>query len=1176
MKKNLKKLLTMIILCAFTMNILIPYFVKAESLPANTSAYTGATPQDTSLIKSPRQILFEQIERLSGLPEPFYDQKPSYDEKIKQVKIALIKALNFFDSDTTIFDRNFFDYVEKAVRKLKYYLHHGNLKKDIAPTINEIRTSCILAAKLVVENLKKVCEENESIFTQKQKKEFLKAVEEYNKGCDFENKKNNEQAIHFYRNSWERLNQLKKAIFQLQDKDSDSCPDFLEEKFGLKTNKKDTDGDNLSDFFEVLKLFNLTDGKSIDTDRDGIPDSQEDPDEDKLVNIEEQRFGTDPLLPDTDGDGLDDYFEIFTFKSSPLKIDTDEDGLLDKSEYLLGTDPNTPDTDQDGIFDGLEEYKQVFTDKETGAKVEITAEGDISEFVTTRNLSNEEIFQHVYGLVSEPVDFEVYVPFKEATVYIPIDTTKVPNGDIQNVKMFYFDENLMTFVPLDEQGVDVEKKLVWAKTDHFTTFVLFYIPTWKAVWEVPINKGEREVSHQTKYIDIVFVLDSSGSMSWNDPNDYRKTAAKSFVDALVQGDRAAVVDFDSYGYLLQPLTHDFEAVKSAIDRIDSSGGTDIAAGIRIANQQLISQSSDDRIKVIILLTDGEGYYDQSLTAQAKDSNINIYTIGLGTSVDENLLRNIAAQTGGMYFSVSSASQLPQVFSRITEIVTEPVDTDGDGIPDSVEVSGARTGFGTLVYSDPNNPDTDGDGIEDGEEIGVLVNGPNGEYYKSSTNPAIKDSDQDGLFDAEEDEYGTKPYNSDTDGDGLSDGIEVSMGYSPLHKNYDGDSYTDKEEAERGLDPYLYDKTWFEHIKDILAGATCGDAGEILVKYGILAERTLKSLGYLIGQIASGFIPFSNIRDAVASLVKLDFAGVFTNLLASVPGAGNIADVIRGFLKFIGLGDECIKIAARLIYEKFDAWRSIFASDVFMPVFALLSKGKDNLKALEDAVEDRKFYKAVPELAQHNCIDEVAECLNNAKDKIILKEIEKIQNIEDIETRVNKYMIKNNLKSEVIKAERFAVEAAVDYFTSLGYICVYKAPHGVKGPDLVFRKGDDYLIVEAKGAVDTTKNPTVGSGRLFNYVKDEETGVKEKFAQLSWKWLSTNSERYLGVMKREMDPVEFEKFKKFLRNEGQYEAAVVYAAKNEKIKWDGGIAKYLKEAVANNEHIKSMTMIKMTF
>jgi Mg-chelatase subunit ChlD len=160
-----------------------------------------------------------------------------------------------------------------------------------------------------------------------------------------------------------------------------------------------------------------------------------------------------------------------------------------------------------------------------------------------------------------------------------------------------------------------------------------------------------------------FVIDSSGSMNWNDPQNYRLTAAKSFVDALIQGDRAGVADFDSYGSLYQSLTADFSGVKNQIDRIDASGGTNIGAGVSIANRELINNSSDERVKIEIVLTDGEGSYSPHLTTEAKENNITIYTIGLGSSIDETLLRNIATETGGQYYSVSSAEQLP-IYSRI--------------------------------------------------------------------------------------------------------------------------------------------------------------------------------------------------------------------------------------------------------------------------------------------------------------------------------------------------------------------------------------------------------------------------------------------------------------------------------------------------------------------------------
>ncbi len=67
-------------------------------------------------------------------------------------------------------------------------------------------------------------------------------------------------------------------------------------------------------------LFNVCSGSS-DEDNDGLPDDWEqqycegdcdpnaDPDDDKLINLEEQYWGTDPYNADTDGDGHSDYEE---------------------------------------------------------------------------------------------------------------------------------------------------------------------------------------------------------------------------------------------------------------------------------------------------------------------------------------------------------------------------------------------------------------------------------------------------------------------------------------------------------------------------------------------------------------------------------------------------------------------------------------------------------------------------------------------------------------------------------------------------------------------------------------------------------------------------------------------------------------------------------------------------
>ncbi len=59
-----------------------------------------------------------------------------------------------------------------------------------------------------------------------------------------------------------------------------------------------------------------------------------DRDEDGLGRCDEEKFGTDPKNPDTDGDGLSDGEELNNYKTDPLKADTDGDSLSDYDEIM--------------------------------------------------------------------------------------------------------------------------------------------------------------------------------------------------------------------------------------------------------------------------------------------------------------------------------------------------------------------------------------------------------------------------------------------------------------------------------------------------------------------------------------------------------------------------------------------------------------------------------------------------------------------------------------------------------------------------------------------------------------------------------------------------------------------------------------------------------------------------
>jgi Ca-activated chloride channel family protein len=205
-----------------------------------------------------------------------------------------------------------------------------------------------------------------------------------------------------------------------------------------------------------------------------------------------------------------------------------------------------------------------------------------------------------------------------------------------------------------------------------------------------------------KGIDIVMALDVSGSMLAQDLKPDRLEASKKVAADFIQGrpnDRIGLVIFSGEAFTQCPLTTDHQVLTSLFTEVKSGmieDGTAIGDGLATALARL--KDSQAISKVIILLTDGVsnmGSLDASSAAEiAKMYGIRVYTIGVGTigtapypvqtpfgtelrpmevKIDEELLKQIAATTDGIYFRATSNKKLQEIYAQIDELEKSKID-----------------------------------------------------------------------------------------------------------------------------------------------------------------------------------------------------------------------------------------------------------------------------------------------------------------------------------------------------------------------------------------------------------------------------------------------------------------------------------------------------------------------
>ena len=228
------------------------------------------------------------------------------------------------------------------------------------------------------------------------------------------------------------------------------------------------------------------------------------------------------------------------------------------------------------------------------------------------------------------------------------------------------------------------------------------------------RSSEQMEKVDTEGIDIVLAMDVSTSMLARDFAPDRINAAKDIAIEFISqrpSDRIGIVVFAGESFTQCPLTTDRATLINLMKEVNTDlleDGTAIGNGLATAVARM--KDSDAKSRVVILLTDGVnncGEIAPETAAEiAKTYGVRVYTIGVGANgtapypvmtpwgvqmqnvkveIDEKLLSEVAATTGGRYFRATDNTKLAEIYAEINKM--EKARTTIDSFPVYKELFG---------------------------------------------------------------------------------------------------------------------------------------------------------------------------------------------------------------------------------------------------------------------------------------------------------------------------------------------------------------------------------------------------------------------------------------------------------------------------------------------------------
>ncbi len=604
------------------------------------------------------------------------------------------------------------------------------------------------------------------------------------------------------------------------DIDADGLPDWWEKRFKKNIDPaSDTDADGLT----ALKEFTQSTNPLVaDTDGDGLLDGEE---------VENGK--SSPLKTDTDGDGLSDKLEVKTHLTDPSKVDTDGDTLGDAEEIAAGLDPldgNDADADSDGDgYSNLHELRANTGIKNASSHPQIRdwaiQAGNVQRTSYSPLLLNDTGYSERWSFssqleLSSPVtaggklimrtsvgqEFALDANTGTESWRTPIAEGLIGIGSLATSggKAVYFSSQ-----GYDDYGFNVVNAATGAALTRTT------VDTW-GYYSAPLIDGKVLYYAGNDRTFRAYSL-ASGNLLWTSAEgaEYFNTGGQHLIgngQLIAVGVEHLSIFSSTNGALVKNIS------------LTSSYG--ISKAVLGTKGNVIIQTQDGKLSSINIADGARSWISMDCpSAKLAVGNGQIYALASDKLcvIDERSgklswslplaytwgLSNIVATASHLFYSDGNSTYAISLTSKsVTWSIAKGASLLALGVDGTLYL---QTAYGVTAIDTEGDTDADGmlqwwERLYGGDLAAATDSDGDGltnlQEYTYRTNPLLTDTDGDGLSDSREVKTTkTKPLVADSDKDGLSDGLEVNThGTDPLLIDSDGDGLDDGREIALGLDP----------------------------------------------------------------------------------------------------------------------------------------------------------------------------------------------------------------------------------------------------------------------------------------------------------------------------------------------------------------------------------------